>query len=374
MNYNVLYLCTVVAYLVTDCNGSTTCGQNQVSFLEKCWCKPGFDPFPTNNDHLNCNVTVINIGPCSCEPDKPFDRSFLTNNSWVYTGKSGGNNGESVIRCTNLCKSNNQIGVPYSIPNEWKDNQHWKQIGFYKKELTIASEKRRHNHLIERLDEFGQGYSEWQFLNNVSLGSVIEFGAGGYTQTRNIMERTRGVHIHNVTLVDPMIFEYKKIRSCSYESGSLSINGTMYPTELSDLTVEEWGKRRVGSQFDTVISMNVLVYAKDAFKFLQTLYDSLKPGGLLLFHDRWFDDPSRSSRCKMSGFMTNILQVKRPLLDHFLQIFDFQGIGTYYNTNQTDRAAYRSKNWCPNDDNEVAYFVAGRRKTNNPAKDVRRRA
>lgn len=354
----MLYLCAVVVF---KCIYSVPiCGLNQILFLNKCWCKPGYDPYPSNSDGLVCNVTVIKIGPCICEPDKPNDRSFLTNESWYYEGDKG----ESGIRCTNLCKSNNQIGVPYSIPDEWRDNNHWKQIGFYKKELTIASERRRHNHLIERLDEFGQGYSQWQFLNNANLGSVIEFGAGGYTQTRNIMERTHGIHIENVTLVDPMIFQYKKIKSCSYETGSLRINGTMYKTELSDLVVEEWGRHNSGAQFDTAVSMNVLVYAQDAFKFLQTLHDSLKPGGLLLFHDRWFDDPSKSSRCRMSGFMTNVLQVKRPLLDHFLSLFDFhRGSGTYYSTNQTDRAAFRSKSWCPNDDNEMAYFAAGRKKS-----------
>ena len=34
--------------------------------------------------------------------------------------------------------------------------------------------------------------------------------------------------------------------------------------------------------FDTVIMMNILVYALDAFQFLETLHASLKVGGLIV--------------------------------------------------------------------------------------------
>ena len=60
----------------------------------------------------------------------------------------------------------------------------WKQLGFYKKELPQKS----FNHLKTRLHEFAAAYKFWSFLNHTNLGSVIEFGAGGYTQTRNLMQ------------------------------------------------------------------------------------------------------------------------------------------------------------------------------------------
>jgi SAM-dependent methyltransferase len=272
--------------------------------------------------------------------------------------------GEEGIRCTSLCKSNRQIGAPRSIPAEWLDNNNWKQAGFYKKELTIASERRRHNHLIERLDEFGEGFEQWHFLNDTDLGHVIEFGAGGYTQTRNILERTHGITLSSVTLIDPLIHFYQKIKSCSFESGKLAFAGRVFEnTTLIESTVEAWGKAHTGLTYDTVICMNVLVYAKDAFRFLETLLAALKPGGLLLFHDRWFDDPSISSGCKMSGFMTNVLQVRKPLLDHFLTFLDFQLPKTFLSTKQTSRQAFRSKSWCPNRDNERGFWAAGRRRT-----------
>ena len=65
-------------------------------------------------------------------------------------------------------------------------------------------------------------------------------------------------------------------------------------------------------QFDTVIVMNVLVYSRNAFEFLETLYRTLKPGGLLIFHDRYFDDPVKSSRC----VSVSLLPIFFPLATH----------------------------------------------------------
>ena len=360
-------LCALFALLcaVKFVLGEPTCEGHFELFMGKCFCSPGYDPWPTATSETNdgvvvCNATVAQIGPCDCPVEEP--RSFLRNDTWYWKN----NQGELGIRCTSLCKSNRVIGAPRSVPAEWKDNNGWKQAGFYKKELTIASERRRHNHLLGRLDEFAEGFSSWHFLNGSNLGHVIEFGAGGYTQTRNILERTQGVTLSSVTLVDPLINYYKDIRACSFETGQLLIRGRAVAnkTTLVEGTVEAWGTANKGVLFDTVICMNVLVYAQDAFKFLETLHAALKPGGLLLFHDRWFDSPEVSSACKMSGFMTNVLQVRRPLLDHFLSHFDTStsALGGFLNTNQTVDQLYRSKHWCgTNRDNERGFFASGRK-------------
>lgn len=152
---------------------------------------------------------------------------------------------------------------------------------------------------------------------------------------------------------------YKILSGCSYYNGQLKLtNGTIIPeTFLSNLTVETFGRcygllpansipspltydsrssscsritssnsadssgARISSmkgtlqdmihyqKYDTVIVMNVLVYALDAFEFLSTVHNALKPGGLLLFHDRYFDNWAKSSKCKTAGFTVNVLQV-----------------------------------------------------------------
>ena len=112
---------------------------------------------------------------------------------------------------------------------------------------------------------------------------------------------------------------------------------------LSNLTVETYHIAHSGVQYDTVVMMNVLVYSQNAFLFLQTLYDMLKPGGLLIFHERWFKDSPKSSRCNTAGFFTNILQVSKGLLDHFLTAFPDK---LFFSTNYTENQIRRMHHWC----------------------------
>lgn len=128
---------------------------------------------------------------------------------------------------------------------------------------------------------------------------------------RNVMERVN-VTVKTATLVDPQINVYKKIIGCSYSSGKLlNLNTTLYSKTTEDLN--DSGSL-ASESFDTVIHMNVLVYARDAFVYLHTLYRILKPGGLLLFHERYFENHVVSSTCKTAGFDINIIQVSKKLL------------------------------------------------------------
>lgn len=162
-----------------------------------------------------------------------------------------------------------------------------------------------------------------------------------------------------MTLVDPQIFLYQKIKGCTYASGNYSVNFKEYPTTLLGTTVEAFGRDLSTRQkYDTIIVMNVLVYALNAFDFLLTIYNSLKPGGLLLFHDRWFSDMVHSSTCKFAGFYTHIIQCSKGLLDHFLDSFPQR---EFYSTNQTHGMKMRNLHWCHGRDDERGYFVALRK-------------
>lgn len=108
-------------------------------------------------------------------------------------------------------------------------------------------------------------------------------------------------------------------------------------------------------QFDTVVVMNVLVYSRDAFDFLETVYGSLRPGGLLIFHDRWFLDTVKSSECKTAGFEVNMIEVSKTLLDHFLSKFQHR---PFLSTEQTELQIMRSRDWCGWKDDEQGYWAA----------------
>ncbi len=163
------------------------------------------------------------------------------------------------------------------------------------------------------------------------------------------------VKVSDVTLVDTQIDDYKAIEGCTYYTGQFTANGQAYPTVLSNLSAEQFSRQAVHmKQYDTVICMNVLVYALDAFQFLQTLYQAVRPGGMLIFHDRWFENSALSSRCKTAGYTINVVQVCKPLLDHFLSKFDRT---PYFTTNMTSDQLHRAATWCHGKDTEPAYWA-----------------
>ena len=155
-----------------------------------------------------------------------------------------------------------------------------------------------------------------------------------------------------ITLVDPQIEDYLAIPDSSFHNGQLIVKKHIYNTILSNSTVENFPKSL--KQYDTVIVMNVLVYALNAFDYLETLHSKLKINGILIFHDRWFDNWVKSSKCKTAGYYTNVLQVSKPILDHFLSFYELQ---PFLSTNQTDFQIMRSRDWCGWKDDERGYWA-----------------
>ena len=205
----------------------------------------------------------------------------------------------------------------------------------------------------------------------MDLGSVMEFGCGPYTQTRNIMERATNVSLDKISLLDTLLAYYESIPGCTYHESPFQALGNTYPTTFSNLSIEEWGRRadleRKASdnpesvhKYDTVIFMNVLPYAQNAVEVLTTLHDALKPNGLLIFHDRWYDDPARSSVCSAFDFNQNVLQVAKPLIFHFLSKFTRE---PYFSLEPTEQQKH-SAEWNCHDasiDEEPGLYVAVRK-------------
>ena len=258
-------------------------------FLGKCFCAPGWERDPVSG---KCSLPLLKNGDCDCPPDvRDRNEKYLRNTSWVH---------QLGYRCSSLCRWNSELGTIRSDPHTWEFNQKATQLRFYRGDLPKAS-MNTYNHLRKRLDEFGESFDQFRSINGSNLGNVCEFGAGPWTQMRSIMSRVN-VTVNSITLVEPQIHDYRKIQGCSYQHGHL----LGLPTTLVAKPVEDFGKENT-IQFDTIIDMNVLVYVQDALSYLTTLYNSLKMYGILIFHERWFNDSVKSSKCKSAGYNHNVI-------------------------------------------------------------------
>jgi len=213
-----------------------------------------------------------------------------------------------------------------------------------------TSEKKKKNPLIERVEEVAEAFGHFRSIKDFSLGRVVEFGCGPFTQLRNIM-MNQNVTISSVVLVDPLIYDYKKIPGCTYEKGSF----LGYRAELVSSGIECF-RSLSEEKFDTVIMINVLEYGVDALKILTTLYDSLKVKGLLIFQERWYEDSVKSSKC--ITYDHDPIQVRKPLLEHFLSHFEDR---LFFNSDKTEVQRARGEKGCRYLDDEREFTVVARK-------------
>ena len=76
---------------------------------------------------------------------------------------------------------------------------------------------------------------------------------------------------------------------------------------------------------------------QDAFHYLTNLYTALRPGGLLIFHERYYEDHLVSK-----GDRYHPIRIKRVVLDHFLSGFDilFNNCSATYGGRGEDKGYY----------------------------------
>lgn len=113
------------------------------------------------------------------------------------------------------------------------------------------------------------------------------------------------------------------VSTCSYRTGSTltkwkSAHAHPFPVIVAahgGEDLRESGNAR--KQYDTLISINVLEHVQDAFQYLANLFTTLRSGGLLIFHDRYYDDASITN-----GDLFHPVRIKKVVLDHFLSGFE----------------------------------------------------
>jgi len=224
-----------------------------------------------------------------------------------------------------------------------------------------ASTWKGHQGTNDRADEHVASFGYYKAAHKVeSFGKMIEIGCGPWTQSQFLIKSHPSPIVTNVMLVDPNIVNYiKDTPTCAYKSGSL----LGYQTHFLVAGGEEanWVE-----EFDTMVMINVLEHTYNAYDILGNLWKALKPGGLLIFHERWHDnrlDDSRywglSDNTDMQpidiGKAYHPVRVRKPVIDHFLSHFDI-----YYTNTSTPWMKARQ---------ELGVYAIGRKRDSSRLQD-----
>jgi len=159
------------------------------------------------------------------------------------------------------------VGIVQVDEQRWKQAQQYESDTWMKHQLGTSSD--RHN-------EHAGLFDNYQALPN-NLGDLLEIGCGPFTQTSTII---RGRIAQSITLLDPLLEQYKRHPHCSYNK--LSPAPTLLAKRGEDLDLV--------AQFDTIICINVLEHVQDATIVLTNIRRAMKPGAIVIMGEKTYDD------------------------------------------------------------------------------------
>ena len=166
-------------------------------------------------------------------------------------------------------------------------------------------------------ESHGADFALYAPLNGRDLGHFVEIGCGPFTQTTFMRSKIPDARFHSITLVDPLIYKYlQHVDNCNYKDGTLDKTAVTLISAPSE-------QLRFRHEFDTLLTVNVLEHVRDAFAHLELVYNALKPGGILIFHERWWNTyvPSQEKAANYKQWLYHPVRVRKPVIDHFLSKF-----------------------------------------------------
>ena len=161
-------------------------------------------------------------------------------------------------------------------------------------------------------------FDRYEMLSGKTFENAIELGCGPFT---NIAVLAQLCKIKRLTLLDPLIEDYLTHRNCKYRTGTLMANsGVEVPVdERVALPIEQFQPK---VQYDLVAMLNVIEHCYNVPLIFQKIWDMIRPGGLVLFHDRYFDHEQVASEAGRVYDAAHPLKVDRKLIDAFIARFE----------------------------------------------------
>jgi len=235
--------------------------------------------------------------------------------------------------CAYLCYSHPHYGTAVVPKSLWKtaqklENDLWRELGGF------GSPK------DDRAREHWRGFRNFNCISDSDLGRVIEVGAGPWTQLKGILQARPNLIVREFTVFEPGADSYvRNVQSCSYRSGKLENWVGNGHHEFPVIIKSHGGELLQGTSaaYDTLISINVLEHVQNAFSYLTGLHGALRPGGLLIFHERFYGDDTI-----IRGDAYHPVRIKRHVLDTFLSSFDilFNNCAADYDNRKGEEGYY----------------------------------
>lgn len=220
-----------------------------------------------------------------------------------------------------------------AVPRErWEEAQyaerlHWMERGY--------------KSIEDRNDYHESAFEDYGALQGRTFGHALEMGCGPFTNLRII-----GKHctIERCSLLDPLIGEYVSHPNCTYDRNNLylaqrlsrktiinmvlgryftplynslrkRLNPTIPVAALLACPVEQMP---VDQTYDLVCIINVIEHCYDTNLVFANILKVLKPGGVIVFHDRYYDHDEVLDIVQNQYDAAHPLKVDRRRIDSFL--------------------------------------------------------
>lgn len=196
----------------------------------------------------------------------------MTDKIWIGSPldvRQGANADEALANKSDAEFWDDETGITKVDHQRWKDAQKFESEGWLHHWRTASS---------DRNDIHRDGFDGYKDVPQ-DLGRVLEIGCGPFTQLQTIME---GRTITDVTLLDPLLEQYKQLPHCAYKENKFRD----YKTKLICSQAENLHGIE---EMDTAICINVLEHVQDVGLILSKLHRIIKPGGIVIFGERCYD-------------------------------------------------------------------------------------
>lgn len=234
------------------------------------------------------------------------DYTYVTRDFEVLTGEAA----RPFVEKTNDRAFLTRDGGIHTVPiDRWKlaqdaERHHWLDL------RPHVADDRNMDHAFM--------YDRYEMLAGRSFAEAIELGCGPFTNMAVLGQVCR---IERLTLLDPLIEDYLGHANCRFRTGTLlGESGVAIPVaERVALPIEQFEPKVA---YDLVVMMNVIEHCYDVPLIFRRIWEMTAPGGLVLFHDRYFEHEQVAAEADRVYDAAHPLKVDRKVIEAFMGRFE----------------------------------------------------